>query len=140
MPRNTRTGNVLELMILPALTQGGYTYETQVPIGVRLGGGRHIVDVVAKDRNGLEYLISMKWQQVSGTAEQKVPFEIVCLADAIANSDGRFARGYLVLGGDGWKLREFFTSGLLVRYFRNIEAVSIMALESFIARANRGEL
>ena len=140
MPRNTRTGSVLEQMILPALAQGGYQYRLQVPIGPRLGGGRHVVDVIATDGNGLEYLISLKWQQVSGTAEQKVPFEIICLADAISASDGRFARGYVVLGGGGWKLRDFFTSGLLVRYFRNIESIAIMTLEAFVARANRGEL
>ena len=29
-PRNTRTGGVLERMVLPALDQGGYTYITEV--------------------------------------------------------------------------------------------------------------
>lgn len=140
MPRNTRTGSVLEQMVLPALSQGGYHYQTQVPVGPRLGGGRQIVDVVASDRNGLAYLISMKWQQVSGTAEQKVPFEVICIAEAVTSSEGRYARGYVVLGGDGWKLRDFYTSGLLVRYLRSIESVSVMTLEAFVARANRGEL
>ena len=79
--RNTRTGGVLEAMILPALEQGGYTYKTQVNIGKRLGLGRHMVDVVA-EKNGKSVLVSMKWQQVSGTAEQKVPYEIICLLEA----------------------------------------------------------
>ena len=35
--RNTRTGGVLERMILPALDQGGYSYTIQVNIGQRLG-------------------------------------------------------------------------------------------------------
>lgn len=99
-----------------------------------------MVDVLATDNNGLGYLISLKWQQVSGTAEQKVPFEVICLADAVASSEGKYARGYVVLGGDGWKLRDFYTSGLLVRYLRNIESVSVLTLEAFVARANRGEL
>lgn len=76
--RNTRTGGVSEQMVLPALDQSGYTYKTQVNIGQRLGRGQHFVDVIA-EKNDRRLLISMKWQQVSGTAEQKVPFEVICL-------------------------------------------------------------
>ena len=71
-PRNTRTGSVLEAMILPALVQGGYAYTTQQVIGTRFGGGRHIVDAVA-EKDDYKFLISLKWQQTGGTAEQKVP-------------------------------------------------------------------
>ena len=70
--RDTGTGAVMEQMVLPALERGGYEYFRQVDIGERLGGGKHVVDVVAYDPHGQGYLISMKWQQVSGTAEQKV--------------------------------------------------------------------
>ena len=58
-------------MILPALKRGAYTYLTQQQIGERFGGGKHFVDVVA-EKEGKKYLVSLKWQQVSGTAEQKV--------------------------------------------------------------------
>lgn len=101
-PRNTTTGAVLESMVLPALTRGGYQYERQVKIGTRLGGGAHLVDVVATDHNGRRFLVSLKWQQVSGTAEQKVPFEVLCLSEAIHENTGMFDRAYLVLGGPGW--------------------------------------
>src|SRR5579864_8486516 len=107
-PRNTTTGGVLEAMVLPALTRGGYTYQVQQKIGARFGGGVHIVDVIA-EKDGFKYLISMKWQQVSGTAEQKVPFEIICLAQEVIS--GKFNKAYLVLGGEGWKLRSFYTGG-----------------------------
>lgn len=91
-PRDTSTGGVLEAMVLPALTRGGYTYQTQQSIGQRFGGGKHIVDVIA-EKNGAKYLVSLKWQQVSGTAEQKVPFEVICLADAVLS--GAFANRLL---------------------------------------------
>ena len=81
-------------MILPALKRGGYTYVTQQQIGERFGGGKHFVDVVA-EKEGQRYLVSLKWQQVSGTAEQKVPFEVICLAESIR--EGGFAKAYLVL-------------------------------------------
>lgn len=89
MPGNTRTGGVLEAMILPALDRGGYNHRVQVTIGDRLGCGRHVIDVVA-GKGGQEILVSVKWQQVAGTAEQKVPFELICLLDAMDR--GRYAK------------------------------------------------
>jgi hypothetical protein len=136
-PRNTSTGGVLEAMVLPALKRGGYSYLTQQQVGTRLGGGKHVVDVIA-DKDSRKYLISLKWQQVSGTAEQKVPFEVICLAEAVRL--GTFAKAYLVLGGEGWKLRNFYVGGSLKSYLANSDSVHIVTLESFVARANKGEL
>src|SRR3989442_616033 len=136
-PRNTRTGSVLEAMMLPALAQGGYRYLIQQVIGSRFGGGRHIVDAVA-EKGDLKYLVSLKWQQTGGTAEQKVPFEVISLADVVLA--GGFAKAYLVLGGEGWTLRNFYVSGGLKKHLLNSDQVEIVTLESFVARANKGEL
>jgi hypothetical protein len=137
--RNTRTGGVLENMILPALDLGGYTYKMQVPIGTRLGGRKHKVDVVA-EKAGRKFLISLKWQQVGGTAEQKVPFEVLCLMDAVRKSGGDLDKAYLVLGGDGWTLRDFYVGGGLEEYLKCSELVDIVKFETFIANANKGKL
>ncbi len=137
--RDTKTGAVMEQMVLPAIERGGYEYFRQVEIGERMGGGKHIVDMVAYDQNQVGFLISLKWQQVSGTAEQKVPYEALCLIDAVLQEPEHYARAYLVLGGPSWSLREFFTTGLLA-FLRHEEKLSILSLESFVARANRGEL
>jgi hypothetical protein len=131
---------VLEEMVLPALRKGGYAVETQVHIGTRLGGARHKVDVVARDGRRHTYLISLKWQQTSGTAEQKVPFEVLCLAEAVLEDENNLTRAYLVLGGDGWSLRDFFTGGGLDRHLRHAKLVIITTLESFVSQANRGAL
>jgi hypothetical protein len=73
-------------MVIPALEGGGYSVQKRVEVGTRLGGGKHIVDVLAeKDRRRL--IVSLKWQQVSGTAEQKVPFEVICLEDALKTGE-----------------------------------------------------
>jgi hypothetical protein len=136
-PGSTRTGGVLEAMILPALEQGGYTFEKQVLLGQRLGVGRHVVDAVA-EKDGRRILISLKWQQVSGTAEQKVPFELICLLEAL--QAGQHHKAYLVLGGEGWTLRSFYTSGGLKPFLVNSEKVDVMTLEGFVARANQGKL
>lgn len=54
--RNTRTGGVLEAMVLPALDQGKYVWNAQVNIGQRLGCGRHYVDAIA-EKNDRKFLI-----------------------------------------------------------------------------------
>ncbi len=136
-PRNTTTGHVLEVMVVPALDRGGYQVSKQVPVGQRLGGGRHIVDAVAANDTE-RILVSLKWQQVGGTAEQKVPFEVICLAEALLT--GEYSKAYLVLGGEGWTLRDFFTNDGLGRHLKNIEHVRIVTLENFIALANGGKL
>jgi hypothetical protein len=111
-----------------------------VNIGRRLGGGKHVVDVLAEDSDGHKILVSLKWQQVSGTAEQKVPFEAMCLAETILASDNDYDKAYLVLGGGGWKLREFYTGGGLDRHLCFSNLVEIVTLEDFIAKANQGQL
>ena len=136
-PRDTRTGGVLERMVLPALERGGYSYRTQVNLGQRIGGGKHLVDAVV-EKDGQKFLLSVKWQQVSGTAEQKVPFEVICLSEAL--EAGEYSKAYLVLGGEGWKLRSFYTTGGLSKHLTHAARVEVTTLESFVGRANQGRL
>jgi hypothetical protein len=138
-PRNTRTGTVLENMVLPALEMGGYNYRTQVVIGTRPGGRRHKVDLVV-DKAGKVFLVSLKWQQVGGTAEEKVPFEVICLMEAVRSSQSSYWKAYVVLGGAGWTLRDFYVKGGLEDYLKCGEFVEIKTLEQFIAIANQGRL
>jgi hypothetical protein len=124
-------------MILPALARGGYSARSQVRTGARPGGGPHKVDALAT-KDGQTIIISLKWQQSSGTAEQKVPFEVMCLADAIREKLAD--KAYLVLGGIGWSLRSYYTSGALQEHLVHAGLVRVMALEEFIALANTGNL
>lgn len=124
-------------MILPALERGGYTYRKQVETGTRPGGGRHMIDAIAS-KDGRDILVSLKWQQTSGTAEQKVPFEVMCLADVVRA--GAAQRAYLVLGGDGWKLRDYYTSGALDEHLIHAAHVQVVTLEAFVRLANNAKL
>lgn len=137
MARNTNTGAVLENMVLPALTRGGYACRQQAHVGVRPSGRPHKVDILAS-KSGAEFLISMKWQQTSGTAEQKVPYEMICPAEAI-KANLKFRQAYIVLGGPGWTLREFYVKRVK-HHLVGVEAVRVLALEDFIALANSGKL
>jgi hypothetical protein len=137
MTRNTSTGAVLEAMVLPALERGGYAWKSQVQTGTRPGGRRQMIDAVA-EKDGETILISLKWQQTSGTAEQKVPFEVMCLADVVRA--GHAQRAYLVLGGDGWTLREYYTSGALSHHLIHAALVQVVTLEAFVRLANGRKL
>jgi len=127
-------------MVIPSLAKGGYSVRKSVNVGRRLGDGKHVVDVIASDSAGRVLLVSLKWQQTSGTTEQKVPFEIMSLADAIRSSAGRYHKAYLVLGGPGWKLRDFFVADGVGPFMKNVETVVVMRLEEFIGKANKGQL
>lgn len=137
MGRETTTGRVLEEMVLPALRRCGYTWTEQTCIGCRPGGRKHKVDLVVT-REGTTVLVSMKWQEASGTAEQKVPFEVMCLADAL--KEGAYSKAYLVLGGPGWTLRDWYVSGALQKRLVDADSVHVVTLETFVARANQGKL
>lgn len=137
--RDTSTGHVLEAMVVPALKRGGYQITAQKLISPRLGGKPHKIDLLA-EKDGRRFLISLKWQQTSGTAEQKVPYEFICLIKAIKESAGAYSKGYIVLGGNGWTLRDSYVSGELKLYIKDSENVHIVTLESFIAKANEGKL
>lgn len=135
--RDTGTGAVLEAMILPALERGGYAIQKQIAVGCRPGGRAHNVDAIARKGDDV-VLISLKWQQTSGTAEQKVPFEVMCLADAV--KAGHATKAYLVLGGDGWTLREYYTSGALREHLIHAETVRVVTLEAFVRISNTAAL
>ena len=95
------------------------------------------MDAIAK-KDGRQILVSLKWQQTGGTAEQKVPFEVMCLADAVRAEHADCA--YLVLGGDGWKLRDYFTSDKLADHLVHAKLVRVVTLEAFVRIANNGHL
>ena len=159
MARDTRTGGVLESMVIPSLLKGGYHFRALVKIGVRLGGDRpHIIDGLAWTDDGVLHLLSSKWQQTSGTAEQKVPFEVMCLASVVTSGtlaipdvvctdcgascppSPAVTKAHLILGGEGWKLRQFYVSGGLQQFIPDSKSVNITTLEAFVAQANKGML
>ena len=122
-----------------ALEKFGYAVTEQVQVGTRPNGGKHKIDIVAT-REGKSYLISLKWQQSSGTAEQKVPYELICLSEAMKQSRGQHAAAYLVLGGEGWTLKKFYLSGGLDRHMNLDQKVTLLSAKDFLTRAQNHEL
>ena len=138
-PGDTKTGSVMEGMALSALAQNGYKVDRNVYIGTRFGVARHRIDIQAEDTAGRLHIVSMKWQQVGGTAEQKIPFEVICLADALIRNE-KYYKAHLVLGGDGWTYKDFYIKGGLNLHLVNGDMVNIVSLDRFVTLVNRGLL
>jgi hypothetical protein len=140
-PRNTTTGTILEHTVIPILERNGYKIKSQNYIGTSVGGKRHRVDVLVEAIDGTEIPVSVKWQQVTGTAEEKVPFEVIKMIHAVKSSNGRFTHAYIILGGSsGWTLKNFYLSGGLSEYIRDYELVKIVTIDEFITLSNTKRL
>lgn len=137
-----RSGKIFEAIARPILEQNGYKVSYQSVAGSGLGGGAHKADAIIETPDKREIIVSLKWQQVPGTAEEKVPFEVIKLVNAIHSNSQRFRYAYLVLGGQGWKpqLKQFYLLGGLNNYIKGSELIRLVALEAFISRANLHEL
>lgn len=138
----TRTGATLEVTVEAVLTTNSYAVYKQQIVGTKPGGGRHKADIVGMRPNGSKFLVSLKWQQTAGSAEEKIPFEVIKLLHALRENRDRFDKAYIVVGGNGFSpgLVEFYLSEEFRSYVRESEKIEILTLNDLIMRANRGAL
>ena len=137
----TRTGSTLEVTVEAVLLNNSYAVQKQQLVGTKPGGGRHKVDLVGMRPNGSKFLVSLKWQQTAGSAEEKIPFEVIKLLHALRENAG-YDKAYIVVGGDGFSpgLVEFYLSEEFRSYIRESQKIEILTLNDVITRANRGAL
>lgn len=115
--RNTITGVNYEKEIKLLLDSfSSHKVKTQVKIGSKRNGGKHYVDVLLNDRE----LLSLKYQEVKGTAEEKIPFEFMKLQHAIDDYD--YDRATIVLAGpdSAWKWKEYYLSDEFIETMNKI--------------------
>lgn len=107
MTRDTTVGNDFEQMVRVALERSAransFSVEHQKLIGIKPGGGKHRVDWELIDQGdpNIRGLVSCKYQGKSGSAEEKVAYEVIKLLDAMAK-DARYRRSWIAIGGQGW--------------------------------------
>lgn len=119
MARNTTTGKYYEDVVAPVIKRSceknNLSIKVQSNVGQRPQGGRHVVDVelISNDEPDKRGLVSCKVQHVSGTTDEKIPFEVVKLIHTMKN-DPRYKKAWIVLGGAGIKpeLKQFYKTEL----------------------------
>lgn len=105
--RDTTTGTNYETEVEYLLEKFSiHNFQSQVMVGTKRNGGKHYCDIVL---NG-EELISLKYQQVQGSAEEKIPFEFMKLQDAV--EDHGYKSATIVLAGPdkAWKWKDYYLS------------------------------
>jgi hypothetical protein len=135
--RGTRTGTNMERMIATALGYNNYSFVRQVYIGQQLFGNRYKADFIVNDK-----IISLKWQQVSGTAEQKLIYEIATLIKIINDSNGLYTKAYLIYGGNGFSpvALNYMDQNMHVNLFKRGDLVLVESFNNFIARIDQHNL
>jgi hypothetical protein len=128
--RDTTTGKSYEDVIEELLIEHtDHKVESQVNIGSKRNGGKHYIDILL---NGI-ILLSLKFQRVQGTAEEKIPFEIMKLQHAVDDHGYKFA--VLVLAGPdkAWKWKDYYLSEEFQSNMKKIYPdVRIISHEQFI--------
>ena len=104
-------------------------------MGKKPGGGNHRVDwEIYKLGDPLTRgLISCKFQKASGTAEEKIAYEVIKLLHSM-KEDSRFKKSWIVMGGDGWSvgMKEFVRKDLPKWIPEMKEKVFILNTDEFI--------
>ena len=117
--RDTTTGSnyesIIEMCIKRSCEKNNLEATSQANIGIKPGGGKHRVDweIIDKTNPNSRGLISCKFQGTSGTAEEKMAYEVIKLLHAM-KMDTRYKKSWIIMGGEGWSvgMREFIKNHL----------------------------
>ena len=117
MARDTTTGskyeNLVRVIIEKTCANNDLSLEGQVAVG-RSPSGKHFVDweLVDNTDTSRRGLLSCKLQNTAGTAEEKIPFEVIKLLLAMSD-DPRYRHAWIVIGGKAWrKIEQFYKEDL----------------------------
>ena len=149
--RDTTTGRVSEKKIEQFLVENSTEcVAAQVVVGVKRQGGKHLVDLLLGGETNLRpktvcpisthkggTLVSLKLQEVEGTAEEKIPFEFMKLHHCIVDYD--YDGAIIVLSGDtGWSWKDYFLSKEFKDDMKKIYPdVQIMSEEEFCTKYSK---
>jgi hypothetical protein len=119
MTRDTTTGSnyesIVELCIKRSCERNGLKANPQSTVGQKPGGGKHRVDweIYKTVDPNIRGLISCKFQGTSGTAEEKIAYEVIKLLHTM-DKDPRFVKSWIIMGGSGWSsgMRAFINTEL----------------------------
>ena len=139
--RDTTTGSnyeaIIESCIKRSCEKNNLKAIGQAFVGVKPGGGKHRVDweIVDNQDENVRGLVSCKYQGTSGTAEEKMAYEVIKLLHAM-NEDPRYKKSWIIMGGEGWSpgMREFIKNHLPEWIPGMKESVTILTTDEIINR------
>ena len=105
--RDTTTGSnyeaIIEMCIKRSCEKNQLTAISQATVGDKPGGGKHRVDweIFRTSEPNIRGLISCKFQGTSGTAEEKIAYEVIKLLHSM-KIDSRYKKSWIIMGGEGW--------------------------------------
>ena len=117
--RTDKTGKDFENFVVHTLEEMGLNVTEQDIVGCRPTGGNHVTDVIVNER----VIVSLKYQNVAGTAEEKIPYEQMCLQHACQTYG--YEKALLVLAGPGWKHDKEYIDGCFSEWMNtpNVEVI-----------------
>ena len=125
-PRRTdKTGKDFEYLCEHMLSVAGHNVDEQVNIGLRPTGGAHNTDLIVDNT-----IVSLKYQDVAGTAEEKIPYEQMCLQHACFNYG--YDSAIIVLAGPGWTHRDEYRDGVFDTWMHTPN-VRVLNFEEFLS-------
>ena len=127
--RTDKTGKDFENFCEHLLSLAGHNVEEQVNIGLRPTGGAHNTDLIFEEK----IIISLKYQDVAGTAEEKIPYEQMCLQHACETYGYEYA--IVVLAGPGWKHDQRYVENVFGKWM-NTPDVQVLDFDSFVKHFN----
>jgi hypothetical protein len=112
--------------------ESGYETISNVEIGEKIDGTPMKADLVIHPNRKRRTVIFFRTQTVSGTAENKVPFDAINADHAAGKND----KVYLVLAGKGWglKKKKFFTTELSKKIGIRVKVVSEADFRTLVVR------
>lgn len=120
MSRDTSTGSnfqsIVEACLRKASEEDGFKMTKEKVVGEKPGGtGKHRIDweLTSEKNPDLKGLVSCKYQERGGTAEEKVVYEVIKLLHTM-EVDPKYVHAWLALGGEGWSdsIKNFITNEL----------------------------
>jgi len=138
--RDTTTGSnyeaIVEMCIKRSCEKNDLSSKSQSTVGEKPGGGKHRVDweIYRNSDSNYRGLISCKSQSSSGTAEEKIAYEVIKLLHAM-KVDPRYKKSWIIMGGDGWSrgIREFTNTNLVEWIPEMRDKVQIMTTDQLIS-------
>jgi hypothetical protein len=137
--RDTTTGSnyeaIIEMCIKRSCEKNELTAISQATVGDKPGGGKHRVDweIYRTSDPNFRGLISCKFQGTSGTAEEKIAYEVIKLLYSM-KTDTRYRKSWIIMGGEGWSngMRSFVNNHLSDWIPAMLGSVNILTTDQLI--------